>query len=93
MRNSDAVYWVERDDNGRPVAVHRYVLGAEGSTEVYREQDAGFFTGVGKTQSGKYIVIGVGDQVTSEVRIFPADTDDPKPRLIAAREPGTEYTV
>ncbi len=90
--NSDAIYWVERDDNGRPVAVHRYALGSEGSTEIYREQDAGFFTGVGKSQSGKYIFIGVGDQVTSEYWYFEADAEDPEPKLIAARETGVEYT-
>jgi oligopeptidase B len=91
--NSDAVYWVERDDNARPVAVHRYALGSDGSTEVYREDDPGFFTSVGKTQSGKFILINVGDQVTSEVRVFPADSPDPKPVLIAARDAGIEYSV
>jgi len=91
--NSDAIYWVERDDNGRPVAVHRYALGSDGSTEVYREADAGFFTGVGKSQSGEYIFISVGDQVTTETRFFRADATDPKPQLIAAREAGVEYNV
>ncbi|MEM7492954.1 MAG: S9 family peptidase, partial [Pseudomonadota bacterium] len=92
--NSDAVYWVERDDNGRPVAVHQYKLGSDGaSTEIYREADAGFFTGVGKSQSGEYIFIGVGDQVTSEYHYFKADADTPEPKLVAAREVGVEYDI
>ncbi|MEM6678084.1 MAG: hypothetical protein AAF675_09450 [Pseudomonadota bacterium] len=92
--NSDAVYWVERDDNGRPVAVHQYKLGSDGaSTEIYREADAGFFTGVGKSQSGAYIFIGVGDQVTSEYHYFKADADTPEPKLVAAREVGVEYDI
>ncbi len=90
---SDAIYWVERDENGRPVAVHRYELGGEGSTEIYRESDPGFFTGVGKSQSGEYIFIGVGDQVTSEYHYFKADDPNPQPKLIAARDVGVEYSV
>ncbi|GAB5457412.1 MAG: S9 family peptidase [Henriciella sp.] len=90
---SDAVFWVERDENGRPVAVHRYALGSEGSTEIYREPDPGFFTGVGKSQSGEYIFIGVGDQVTSEYHYIKADDPDPEPILIAARDVGVEYSV
>ena len=91
--NSDAIYWVERDDNGRPVAVHRYALGSDGSTEIYRESDPGFFTGVGKSQSGKYIFISVGDQVTSEYHYFRADATTPDVKLIAPRDPGVEYNV
>ncbi|MEM1036383.1 MAG: S9 family peptidase [Pseudomonadota bacterium] len=92
--NSDAIFWVERDDNGRPVAVHQYKLGGDGtSTEIYRESDAGFFTGVGKSQSGEYIFIGVGDQVTSEYHYFKADADNPEPKLVAAREVGVEYDI
>jgi len=91
--NSDAIYWVERDDNGRSVAVHHYKIGGESSTEIYREADSGFFTGVGKSQSGAFIFISVGDQVTTETWAFPADATDPAPTLIAARETGVEYHV
>jgi oligopeptidase B len=92
--NSDAIYWVERDDNGRPVAVHRYALGGDGtSTEIFRESDPGFFTGVSKSQSGKYIFVTSGSHTTSEVRFFPADSEDPEPQLISARETDLEYSV
>ncbi len=91
--NSDAIYWVERDGNGRPVAVHHYKLGGERSTEIYRESDPGFFTGIAKSQSGKYIFISVGDQVTSETHYFEADAETPEVKLIAPREPGVEYRV
>lgn len=91
--NSDAIYWVERDDNGRSVAVHHYKIGGEGSTEIFRESDPGFFTGVGKSQSGEFIFISVGDQVTTETWAFPADATDPTPTVIAPRETGVEYNV
>ena len=91
--NSDAVYWTERDDNGRPVAIHRYALGAGSSTEIYRESDPGKFTGVGKSQSGEYIFITIQDQVTTETHFFRADDPDPKPQIIAPRVVNTEYYV
>jgi oligopeptidase B len=92
--NNDAIYWVERDENGRPVAVHRYQIGGDGtSTEIFREEDPGFFVNVGKSQSGKYIFISSGSHTTSEVRFFAADSTDPKPQLISARETDLEYSV
>lgn len=91
--NSDAIYWVERDSNNRPVAVHRYTLGGDGSSEVYREADPGYFVGVDRSQSGAMIFITTGDHTTNEVRFFDADAAAPKPVLIAAREPGVEYHV
>ena len=90
--NSDRVYWVERNDEGRPAAVHMYVLGAATSTEIYRESDPGFFIGVSESQSGEYLFIRASSHTTSEWRFFPADTDAPEPVLIAARETDVEYS-
>ncbi|NBC20638.1 MAG: prolyl oligopeptidase family serine peptidase [Alphaproteobacteria bacterium] len=91
--DSRTLYWVERDDNGRPVAVHAHRLGETGSREIYREPDPGFFVDVGRSQSGDFIFISAGDHTTSEIRYFPADAETPEPELIAAREPGVEYAV
>ncbi len=91
--NSDAIFWIERDENGRPVAVQHYKIGGDGSTEIYREPDAGFFLGVSTSQSGDYIFIRSGDQVTSEYRYFEAGETAPVPKLIEPREPGTDYEV
>ncbi len=92
-KNSDRIFWVSRNDEGRPEAVHQYDLGGDGSIEIYREQDPGFFLGVGSTQSGEYIIIGAGNQVTTESHFFSADADKPEPTLIAAREENVEYSV
>ncbi len=90
---SDVIYWVERDDNGRYLAIHAHRLGETGSTEIYREADQGYFTGVGKSQSGEWIFITANDHTTSEWRAFPADAQTPEPMLIAPRETGVEYSV
>ena len=89
--DSETIFWVERDDNSRPVAVNRYTLGGDGSVEVYREADPGFFVGVGKSQSDALVFISANDHTTSEHYFLPADAISAAPVLIAAREPGIEY--
>jgi oligopeptidase B len=92
--NSRSIYWVARDDNARPVAVHRRDLGT-GSDDplIYRETDPGFFVGVQKSASRKFIFVTANDHATSEYRYFRTDEIEPKLKLIAAREPGIEYSV
>lgn len=92
-RNSDRIFWIERNDEGRPSAVHMYALGGAGSSELYREQDPGFFIGLSEAQSGKYIFIGAGSHTTSEVHYFEADAEAPTLKTIAPRETNVEYSV
>jgi oligopeptidase B len=61
--------------------------------ELYREADDGFQVGLGLTQSRKWIAIGTGDHVTSEVRLLPFDNPRAEPILVAERLPGREYDV
>jgi oligopeptidase B len=91
--DSKAIYWVSRDENARPVAVHRRVIGSGADVEVYREADPGFFVGVSKSQSNRFIFITSNDHTTTEWRFFPADAADPQPKLIAERERGHDYSV
>ena len=89
---SDRIFWVERSEEGRPVAVHEYVLGTGESREIYRETDPGFFVGVEESQSGEFIFIRANDHTTSEWRFFRADDPSATPALIAPRDTGVEYT-
>ncbi len=90
---SDALYWVARDENARPVAVFRRQIGTGADTLVYREADPGFFIGVQKSQSGRFIFVTANDHATTEWRVFPADAATPELKLIAPRETGVEYSV
>ena len=92
-KNSDRIYWIERNEEGRPTAIHMYVLGIGTSEEIYRETDPGYFLGVDVSQSGEFIFLRASDHTTSEYRFFRSDTESPEPVLIAAREPGVEYTL
>jgi len=83
------------DDNHRPHAIRRHVLGDDpsGDTWVYKEADSGFFVGISATESRRFLTIGAHDHQTSEVYLIDAEAPDQPPRLIAAREAGHEYDV
>lgn len=92
--DSKSFYYIERDDNQRPKRVKRHILGTASSNDVqiYEESEDGFFLSVEKSQSGDFIFITSSNATTSEVRYLPANAiADPK--IIAARESGTEYYV
>ncbi len=91
--NSSGFFYVERDDNQRPVRVKYHALGADPADDalVYEEKDDSFFLFVSKSQSGDYIFIHADSQITSEVRYVRADAPTAAPVLIAARETGVEY--
>ncbi len=87
--------YVQLDEEHRPLKVFRHVVGtpASADTLVYEEKDHGFYVGVGRTQSGDYLLIDTHDHQTSEVRIVPADAPETPPRLVAPREHGVEYDI
>ncbi|MGE0846426.1 MAG: S9 family peptidase [Flavobacteriaceae bacterium] len=93
--DSRHVFYVRLDANHRPCEVYRHEIGTPVADDalVYREDDAGMFMGIGKTQSSRFVIIDCHDHETGEVRLIPADDPAAEPRLIAARETGVEYSV
>ncbi|MYZ48385.1 S9 family peptidase [Propylenella binzhouense] len=89
------LFYVRLDANHRPSRVFRHRLGTAASEDVlvYEEPDPGFFVGLGKTRSRRFIVIHAHDHETAEVRLVPAEDPEAAPVLVAAREPGVEYSV
>eukprot|EP01037_Dinobryon_pediforme_P030010 gene30010-33901_t len=89
------LFYVRVDDNHRPSKVFAHVLGTPVADDrlIYEEADAGFFVGVGMTQSRRYITIDAHDHETSEVRLIDADAPSSEPVLVAARETAVEYDV
>jgi oligopeptidase B len=89
------LYYTVLDDSHRPSRVMRHVLGtpAEQDTMIFEETDSGFFVGLAKTESRRFLIIDSHDHETSEVRLLPADGSDAVPQLIAPRAPGVEYSV
>ncbi|MEI2384586.1 S9 family peptidase [Breoghania sp. JC706] len=89
------LFYVWLDGNHRPCKVFRHTVGTprEADVCVYEEKDPGFFVGVGKTQSGKYIAIDIHDHETSECWLIDADEPTGAPKLIAPRKTGEEYDI
>ena len=95
-RDGGTLFYTVLDDNHRPSKVMRHRLGtpADQDALVYEETDPGYFLGIGKTESGRFITIDAHDHAdTSEVRLIDADAPDAPPKLIAARDTGVTYDV
>jgi len=93
--DSNSLLYGQLDENHRPSKVFHHILGEKQADDrlIYEEKDPGFFMGVGKTQSENFFVIDIHDHQTSECWLIPGDDPTAKPRLIAARETGIEYSV
>jgi oligopeptidase B len=93
--DSHHVFYVRLDENHRPSKLYRHEIGTPAASDVlvHEEKDPGFFMSCGKSQSGDWIIIDCHDHQTSECWLIPANQPTAKPRLIAARETGHEYSA
>ncbi|WP_375449594.1 S9 family peptidase [uncultured Devosia sp.] len=92
--DSSAIYYTEYDDNHRPFRVKLHVIGTsqDDDATIFEERDPGFFVGVGRTLSDKFIVIDAHDHQTSECWLIDAETGG-APRLVAPRLTDREYDI
>ena len=79
-----------RVDNAR---LHRIGTPVEQDIELYREEDEGFRVGAGLSSNREWLVIGTGDNETSEVRFVSAADPTGEQVLVRPRQKGTEYSV
>ena len=93
--DDSAFFYTVVDEDWRPYQVRLHTLGAPVADDrvIYEEQDSGFFVGVGRTASRRYVVITTGDHVTSEARLVPADDPSRAPLVVSPRRAQHEYTV
>jgi len=93
--DSQAFFYVKLDDNHRPMQVWRHRLGTAQAedTLIYEEKDTGWFTHIHESSSGRFCVIAGGDHETSELWLIDLADPDAKPRLVAAREEGIQYSL
>ena len=94
-QDDQTIFYTVLDENHRPNKVFRHRIGCDPQTDVliYEEQDPGFFVGLNKTGSGRFIQILAHDHETSEVYNLPADEPEAALQLVNARETGIEYDV
>lgn len=93
--DSKSFFYVERDDNQRPKRVKHHVLGTDPADDrlVYEEEDNAMFIGIGDTSSEKYLIVGIGNGVTSEAHFVPLDDPTADLTLIAPRIKDQLYDV
>jgi oligopeptidase B len=94
-RDGRTLFYVRLDEHHRPMFVYRHTIGTpvEQDVLVYQEPDVGFYVDVGRTLSGKFIVIDAHDHQTSECHLIDADAPDSPPQLVEQRQSGHEYSV
>ena len=88
-------FYVRPDEAMRPNEVWRHVLGTPAAADalVYREDDERFFVDIGRTRSGRFVLIETSSKLTSESWFVPTNAPEQHPSLVAAREHEHEYSV
>ena len=87
------LFWIWKDENGRPAKIFRRPVRGGEDVLVYEEMDEGMFLSIDVTSSRRYIVIGAGDHETSEARLIPADDPTAEPRVVEPRAEGLRYEL
>ena len=91
--DSQWIFWTNRDDNGRPDKIFRRPARGGETSLVYEETDDGMFQSVSRTSDDAFIVIGIGNQETSEGRIIPGATPTATPVVVEPRHTGRLYDL
>ncbi|MDI1286888.1 MAG: S9 family peptidase [Reyranella sp.] len=93
--DSTFFFYVQVDDNHRPLKVFRHRLGTPQVDDVlvYEEKDIGWFTRIEESAGRRFCIIGGGDHDTSEQSLIDLSVPDATPRLIAPRGKGVRYSV
>jgi oligopeptidase B len=93
--NQTLFYTVEEDKTKRHYRLYRHKLGSAPDKDdlIYEEPDERFNIGVGKTRSGKYLVLEIGSHTTSEARHLDASLPTGEWKLIEPRQQDVEYYV
>ncbi|HSI27315.1 MAG TPA: oligopeptidase B, partial [Aeromicrobium sp.] len=87
-------FYTTVDEAWRPHRIWRHELGViDEDALVYEETDERFFTGIGRTQSEKYLAIGSGSKITSEARVLDASDPTGEFTVVWPRETGVEYSL
>jgi oligopeptidase B len=90
---SQWLFWIWRDEEGRPARLYRRPARGGEDVLVYEEEDDGFFMSVGATSSRAFIVLGLGNQETSEIRLIPASDPTAEPRVVEPRTESLRYDL
>jgi oligopeptidase B len=94
--DNKTVFYAKQDlETLRPDRIYRHVLGTQESEDqlVFHEDDVTFYTAVGKSRSGRFIIVASGQTVSTEYRVLEADDPLGEFVVIQPRERNHEYSV
>ena len=87
------LFWIWRDQNARPSKVFRRPARGGEDILVYEETDEGMFLGIGTTSDDSHIIIHVGNQETTEIRLIDAAEPTTAPQVAEPRREGVKYDL
>ena len=93
--DNKTLFYVANDpETLRSRFVRKFVIGEQNTQDnIHDEDDAAFYTGVGRTQSDRYNVIYVGSTVSSEMQVFDSENPDAGFQVFFPRERDHEYSA
>ena len=89
------IFYTTLDRNHRPDKVYRHSVHTPASQDVlvYQENDPGFFVGLDRTESNRFILISAHDHTTSEIHYLDAHAPIQAAQLFQRREKDVEYSI
>lgn len=83
------------DDSWRPDTLWLHRIGTDVTEDVrlFHEPDERFWLGAGITRSRRFLVIGLGSNITSEEYLLDVDDLTAAPRVVWPRREGVEYSI
>ncbi|WP_312137364.1 S9 family peptidase [Brevundimonas sp.] len=91
--DSQWIFWINRNDNGRPDKIFRRPVRGGEATLVYEEEDEGMFLGLGRTSDDAFIQISIANQETSETRLIPGNQPTATPVVVEPRVEARLYDM
>jgi len=89
--DSKTLYWVWRDDNGRPKRLYRYRLDTNENELLYEEADDGFFMTVSLSETRDHVVLLISDHTSTEIHLIDAHDPSAKPVRVEPQRTDVEY--
>ncbi len=90
---SQYLFWIYRDNQGRPTKIYRHHLKSMQDVLIYEEKNPGFFLNIEKSLSNQWIYITANNHDTSEVWLISADTPTVDPICFRKRKENVFYKL
>jgi len=91
--DSQWIFWINRNDNGRPDKIFRRPVRGGEATLVYEEEDEGMFLGLGRSSDDAFIQISIANQETSETRLIAGSQPTATPVVVEPRVEACLYEM